>query len=174
MDTGAILMLLIHTGNGKGKTTASIGIAIRALGQQMRVGFGQFMKRDGQAGEQNMLKQLLNDNFHAEGLGFFTREEDRKIHAAAAEKMVSWASAKLENLDLLVLDEALYALGCGLVSQAQLQGLIDKAGACGTHLVLSGRGLPGWLEKQADTVTEMTEIKHAYKSGVPATKGIEF
>ncbi|MFV0423236.1 cob(I)yrinic acid a,c-diamide adenosyltransferase [Oleidesulfovibrio sp.] len=167
-------MLLIHTGNGKGKTTASIGVAIRALGQNMRVGFGQFMKRDNQAGEQHILKQLLNENFHAFGLGFFTREEDRKLHTEAARNLLDWALSRMEDFDLLVLDEALYALGYGLISQEELQAVIGKAASANTHLVLSGRGLPEWLREQADTVTEMTEIQHAYQKGRPATPGIEY
>lgn len=167
-------MLLIHTGNGKGKTTASVGVAIRALGQDMRVGFGQFMKRDNQAGEQRILRQLLKENFHAAGAGFFTREEDRKIHAEAARKLLDWTSDKMSDFDLLVLDEALYALGYGLISQEELQAVIDSARQNNTHLVLSGRGLPEWLQQQADTITEMTEIQHAYKKGIPATPGIEY
>lgn len=71
-------MILVYTGNGKGKTSACVGQAVRALGQNMTVAFGQFMKRDGQAGEQRMLAQWLGPRFLAGGEGFLRREEDRR------------------------------------------------------------------------------------------------
>ncbi len=167
-------MLLIHTGNGKGKTTACIGIALRAMGHDMRVGFGQFMKRNGQAGEQRMLSSLLQDNFHAKGEGFFTNEKERERHTQAARLLLEWAQHRMADFDILILDEALYALGHALISQQELQTLINAAATHGTHLVLSGRGLPKWLREQAHTITEMSEIQHAYALGIPATKGIEY
>ena len=167
-------MLLINTGNGKGKTSASVGIIVRALGQDMRVAFGQFMKRDEQAGEQRMLKTLLGDNFFVNGKGFLTNEEDRPQHRAVSEKMLAWAHHIIPNVDMLVLDEAIYALGYELITRQEVETLVDTANKHSTHLILSGRNCPEWLQNIADCVTEMGEIKHHYKQGIPAQKGIEF
>lgn len=167
-------MLIIYTGPGKGKTSASVGQTLRALGHELRVAFGQFMKKDVQAGEQIMLARLLGDGFHMGGSGFFRHENERPRHRAAAMGTLEWARRQLPGVDMLVLDEALYALGCGLILQEELQELVDACGGQGVHLVLSGRGLPDWLEQQADIVTEMTVIKHAMQAGINAARGIEF
>ena len=83
-------MIIVYTGKGKGKTSACVGQAARALGQGLRVAFGQFMKRDGQAGEQKILRELLAPSrFLAGGEGFFRREEDRPIHRAAARNALA-------------------------------------------------------------------------------------
>ena len=167
-------MLLIYTGNGKGKTSASVGQAVRAHGQGLTVAFGQFMKRPGQAGEQNVLSTLLGNRFFAGGQGFFRNEEERETHREAALEVLRWAENMLASADMLVLDEILYAHGYGLVSEDELRTLMEKARTAGAHLVLSGRGLPAWLEREADLVTEMTEKKHHFAQGRQAAPGIEF
>ena len=167
-------MLLIYTGNGKGKTSASVGQAVRAYGQGLIVAFGQFMKRPGQAGEQKMLAVMLEERFCAGGPGFFRDEEEREKQRQAAVELLCWAEDMLACVDMLVLDEALYALGHGLVLEEELKGLTEKARQRGAHLVLSGRGLPAWLEAEADLVTEMTEKKHPFAQGRRASPGIEF
>lgn len=167
-------MILVYTGNGKGKTSASVGQAIRALGQGFVVAFGQFMKRGDQAGEQKILSSLLAERFHAEGKGFLKRPEQYTEHRETSLQLLLWATHQLENVDMLVLDEALYALKSGLLHEEELRSLIDKARTREAHLVLSGRDCPQWLTDEADMVTEMTEIKHHYAQGIPAQKGIEF
>lgn len=167
-------MILVYTGNGKGKTSATVGQAIRALGHGMRVAFGQFMKRDEQAGEQTVLTQLLEKRFRAGGMGFLTTAEDRPLHRKAALELLEWAKAQFTRVDMLLLDEALYALGYGLVTEDELKDLMRLAEEHNVHLVLSGRNAPEWLTEQADLVTEMQEIKHPYASGIPAARGIEF
>ncbi|MEG6505114.1 cob(I)yrinic acid a,c-diamide adenosyltransferase [Nitratidesulfovibrio sp. 1201_IL3209] len=167
-------MLLIYTGNGKGKTSACVGQAIRALGQGLTVAFGQFMKRPGQAGEQAMLDRLLGERFRAGGKGFLRREEDRPAHRKAALDLLQWAEDILPEVDMLVLDETLYALGYCIVTNEEVECLLELAETQCKHLVLSGRGLPGWLAERADLVTEMNEVKHPWQKGVQATKGIEF
>ncbi len=174
-------MLLIYTGNGKGKTSACVGQAMRALGQGFIVAFGQFMKRDTRAGEQIMLGKLLGPAFYAGGAGFFRKESERDAHRAAAWEVLEWAFAQLRaplasgaKGRMLVLDEALYAHAAGLIAEEELRALIAAARAAESHLVLSGRGLPGWLEQEADLVTEMLEQKHHAASGVAAQAGIEF
>lgn len=168
-------MLLVYTGNGKGKTSASTGQAIRAHGQGFRVYFVQFMKSDVQAGEQRLLPEILGkDHFFTGGCGFFRNEKDRPKHREKAEATLAWCYSVLPNADMLVADEMLYALGQCLITREELEALIDACAAANVHLVVSGRGLPEWLEEKADLVTEMREIKHPWQSGIAATKGVEF
>ena len=167
-------MILVYTGEGKGKTSACAGQALRALGQGMSVAFGQFMKRDCGAGEQQMLRQLLGPRFRAGGLGFLRHEEERPAHRAAAVELMEWARQQAQEVDMLILDEALYALGAGILTREELAPLLARASEGDRHLVLSGRGLPGWLAEAADLVTEMQERKHPWRKGIPACRGIEF
>lgn len=167
-------MIVVYTGKGKGKTSASVGQALRAHGQGMKVAFGQFMKRPDQAGEQKILGELLADNFFAGGKGFFRNEESRQEHREAALKVLSWAEENLPGLQMLVLDESLYALSLGILREAELRDIIDKAVEGNVHIVLSGRGMPDWLRDEADLVTEMNEVKHPYAEVKKAVRGIEF
>ena len=167
-------MIIVYTGNGKGKTTASVGQAVRALGQGMEVAFAQFMKRPDQAGEQKMLSRMLGDHYFADGRGFFRKEEERPEHREAALSVLAWAGGVLGSVEMLILDESLYALDSGLLSDAELAGIIAEARNKGVHLVLSGRGLPDWLREEADLITEMGEIKHPYADGRAAVRGVEY
>lgn len=167
-------MLIVYTGNGKGKTTACVGQAVRALGQGLCVAFGQFMKKDGQAGEQKMLASLLGEHFLASGAGFF-RDAEFPVHREKAEALLAWAGERLDQgVDMLILDEALYALNHGLLLEDEVRGLIDRCRDQGRHLVLSGRGAPDWVVELADIVSSVTEVKHIYAQGGKARRGIEF
>lgn len=167
-------MILVYTGDGKGKTSACTGQTVRALGQGMKVAFGQFMKRDGQAGEQTMLTQWLGPRFLAGGLGFLRRDEERPAHREAALRMLDWARRQLSEVDMLVLDESLYALGAGILLRQEVEELLALARQQDKHLVLSGRNAPDWLVEAADLVTSMTEIKHPWRAGIKAAPGIEY
>lgn len=175
-------MLIIYTGNGKGKTSASVGQAIRAHGQGLRVAFCQFMKSDVHAGEQKVLAQLLGQAFHIGGCGFFRKEEDRPVHRAKALETLTWVQKQISHMDLIVLDEVLYALRSGLLLGEEIESLIDLAQSqerpnsknTGVHVVLSGRDAPDWLIERAHTVSVIHEEKHAWKAGIKAMKGIEF
>ena len=167
-------MLIVYTGNGKGKTSAAVGQAIRAHGQGIRVAFGQFFKRGGQAGEQAVLEALLGANFFASGEGFFKNEADRPRHREAALCLLEWADRQLETAGLLVLDESVYALGSGLVSEEELTRCMEKAQKAGAHLVLTGRNAPEWLIQRADIVSSIQEVKHVFKESGRAVKGIEY
>jgi len=167
-------MLLIYTGNGKGKTSACVGQAIRAMGQTLGVAFGQFMKRDDQAGEQKMLSELLGEDFLASGAGFY-RETDYALHREKAEELLQWARERLDHgVDMLILDEAIYALSHGLLLEDELRGLIERCRNEDRHLVLSGRGAPAWMVELADIVSDIAEVKHVYAQGGKARRGIEF
>lgn len=168
-------MLLIYTGNGKGKTSACVGQAVRALGRDLRVAFGQFMKKDGQAGEQAMLAAWLGERFLASGAGFHRREQDFPRHREKALELLRWAGLRLdEGLDLLVLDEAVYALGHGLLLEDELRSLVGRCRNQDCHLVLSGRGTPTWLVELADIVSDIIEVKHNFAPGREAMPGIEY
>ncbi len=171
-------MLLVYTGEGKGKTTAAVGQAVRALGQGLGVAFCQFMKRPGQAGEQITLQHLLHEGFRAGGKGFLRPGDDPEPHRRAASETLDWCLDRLDNaaprVEMLVMDEALYALSAALLSRQDLERAMDKAQGLGVHMVLTGRGLPPWLEERADLVTEMRAVKHPYGQGIPAARGIEF
>jgi len=167
-------MLIVYTGDGKGKTSACVGQAVRALGQGLVVAFGQFMKKDGQAGEQKMLAQLLGGRFLASGAGFF-RNTEFAVHREKAEALLAWARERLDQgVDMLILDEALYALNHGLLLREEIQELVDRCNSLGCHLVLSGRGAPDWLTDVADIVSSVTEVRHIYAQGGKARQGIEF
>lgn len=167
-------MLLIYTGDGKGKTSACVGQAIRALGQNMDVVFGQFMKKDDQAGEQRMLKKLLPGRFLASGAGFY-RRANFDTHRAKALELLDWVAGQLDkHPDMLILDETLYALGHELITETEIRTLVTRCAAQNCHLVLSGRGAPTWLVKLADIVSDMNEIKHIHAQGGTAQPGIEF
>lgn len=167
-------MLLIYTGNGKGKTSACVGQAIRARGQGLAVAFGQFMKRGDQAGEQEMLKGLLGENFLASGAGFY-RDADHETHREKAVELLRWAGERLDRgAEMLILDEALYALNHGLVLEDELRAIMDRCRDQDRHLVLSGRGAPAWLVERADIVSDIAEVKHVYAHGGKARRGIEF
>ncbi|MDL2285184.1 cob(I)yrinic acid a,c-diamide adenosyltransferase [Desulfovibrio sp. OttesenSCG-928-F07] len=167
-------MLLVYTGNGKGKTSACVGQAVRALGRNLKVCFGQFMKSNVNAGEQKVLANLLGADFYIGGQGFYCDEPEKPVHRAAAQNVYEWALSKAPDANMLVLDEALYALGSELITEEELKNIIVTCRKHNTHLVLSGRGLPEWLKSEADMVTEMGLVKHHYDSGVKAQIGIEF
>lgn len=167
-------MLLIYTGNGKGKSSACIGQCIRAYGHNERVAYVQMMKSATDTGEQIALSRLLGKNFHIGGAGFFLHEHQRPEHEKAANQALAWAFERLPDYFMVILDEALYALKAQLISPETLTHFLDTAKAHDTHVVLSGRNLPSWLEERADLVTSMQEIKHPWQHGIKAVRGIEF
>ena len=167
-------MIIVYTGNGKGKTSACVGQAVRALGQGMRVGFFQYMKREDAAGEQKTLRALLGNDFIAGGLGFLRSPEQFAAHREAGLRLTERVFSRVPELDLLVLDEAVYALKSAVLTQEELREIIRRCAENDAHLVLSGRDAPRWLVDAADLVTEMTEVKHPYAQGISAQRGIEF
>ncbi len=165
-------MLLIYTGNGKGKTSSCVGQCIRAIGQGLEVFFVQLMKSNTGAGEQKFLQSILSEKMYIGGLGFFLKEEDREKHREAVLTSLKYIHENIDKAEMFIIDECLYALKSGLITKEEVLEIIEKCKD--KHLVLSGRNLPDWLEEKADIVSEIQEIKHCCKKGVPATKGIEF
>ncbi len=164
----------VYTGHGKGKTTAAMGLAMRAAGQGLAVKIVQFMKgRD--TGELAPLQRLGIDVLRASRSEkfFHTMTEDEKAALrtnalAVLRRIEAW----LDSIDLLILDEALGALSCGVVKLDELLHIMDARG--GTEVVITGRNAPDEIVKKADLVTEMREVKHYMQRGIAARKGIEY
>lgn len=165
----------IYTGNGKGKTTASLGLALRAVGRGLNVCVFQFIKGGGPYGE-HLIAEKLAPFFTIiqTGLpGWVNTKDISADRQAAQEALIRVKSLLISGqYDLLVLDEILGALGFGLVDLEQVLELIALKPSQ-VELVLTGRNAPDELIEAADLVTEMREIKHYFKAGVPARTGIE-
>jgi cob(I)alamin adenosyltransferase len=170
-------LIIVHTGNGKGKTTAALGMVMRSLGHGYQVAIVQFIKGAWEPAEKAVLSKWSGQLvFHAMGEGFTwetqDRERDKEKAIAAWEKGLEY----IRNPDykLVLLDEINVALKLGYLDVAQvIAGLEEKPDD--SHVVLTGRGAPAELIDQADLVTEMTLIKHPFrKQGVKAQPGIEF
>ena len=112
-------MIIVYTVNVNGKTSASVGQAIRALGNSIPLCFVQFMKSDVQAGEQIFLQQLLQDNLYIGGKGFFRKEEERPKHREAVLACLKWIETKKETVSMLVCDEILYAYHAKLMKRLE-------------------------------------------------------
>ena len=177
-------LIIIYTGNGKGKTTASLGVALRALGHGWRVLIIQFFKGDWPVvfGELEMGKRLAPQFEVLQlGKGFVKFMGDKKPfgkHLAAAKDALRIAKEKItsETYDLIVLDEIVYAIdyaGVQLVSLEEVLALLD-AKPPALHLILTGRNAPQALIDRADLVTEMREIKHPWQQKIPAQEGIDY
>lgn len=168
-------LVLVFTGNGKGKTTAALGMGLRAWGQGMKVLVLQFIKGGWKYGELAAAARL-SPGFEIRQLGEgFTRVGDMGGHRQAARAALEEARKALADgsCNLLILDEILYALKFGLVSLDEVTGLID-AKPPQLHLVLTGRDAPPEIIEKADLVTEMKEVKHHFKKGIKAQKGVEY
>jgi len=169
----------LYTGNGKGKTTAALGLAVRALGAGLKVYLGQFIKgmRYAEIELLDTLSGTLGDGRIAVrqyGRGCFIFREPEAADFQAAERGVAEARETLLSgaFDLVILDEILVAMKLGLVREQDILALMDDKPS-GVELVLTGRGASDALMASADLVTEMREIKHYYNAGVQARDGIE-
>jgi len=171
--------VIVFTGEGKGKTTASLGIALRALGYGMKVCMIQFVKGSWFTGELKS-SQLLGPNFGIirAGKGFVGIMDDRKPlsdHVAAAKEAlrVSERIISSSRYDIVILDEINYALNRKLIGLRSVLRLI-RVKPLHVTLVLTGRGAPKPIIDAADLVTEMRKIKHPYDKGMTARRGIDF
>ena len=164
----------IYTGNGKGKTTAALGLAVRMLGSGGRVIVLQFMKAPDVYGEQKKIRECgaVIESF---GLPKFVHGKPEPDDITAAKKALQRAKEVVSSgeWDLVILDEICVALGFGMLDVDEVKGLI-KSKAPHTELVLTGRYCPEELFELADYVTEMREVKHPYRRGILARRGVEF
>jgi cob(I)alamin adenosyltransferase len=163
----------VYTGNGKGKTTAAIGLAVRALGAGIKVFFAQFLKL-GDYSEIQILRNLKNVTCRQYGAGGFVGSHPSDEDKASARLGIDDALSAMKSGDyrVVILDEANVAYSLGLISKEELMSLVRERPSS-VELVLTGRGAPHELIEAAHLVTEMREIKHYFKSGVKARKGIE-
>jgi len=172
-------LLIVYTGNGKGKTTAALGMCLRAVGYGWRICLIQFVKGSWKYGELEGLKRLAPEvELHVIGEGFVGIQDDDKdisVHREAAHNGVLLALEKLNSGDypLVILDELNVAIDLGLVTYEDLEEIL-KARGDKQYLVITGRGALEELVEQADLVTEMTEIKHPFQKGIQAQRGIDW
>jgi len=173
-------LTLVYTGNGKGKTTAAVGLTVRAVGNHMRVFFLQFIKGQWKSGEREVLRGLPGVDLEVTGRGFtIERLRNPRIptedHAAAASH--GWQVARTivaeGDYDVIVLDEILGAVKAGLIPLDELLKLV-RGKPSELHLVLTGRNAPPELVDVADLVSEIQPIKHPLQKGIKAQRGIEF
>ncbi len=169
-------LLIVHTGKGKGKSTAAFGLLLRALGHEWPCGVVQFIKGAWQTGERqalNRFSDLLAWHTMGEGFTWETQDRARDMAAAAA----AWAKARELMADpkirLLVLDELNIALRYDYLPIAEVVGAL-QARRPDLHIVVTGRNAKPELLEQADLVTEMSLVKHHFAAGVKAQEGIEF
>ncbi|MBW1711620.1 MAG: cob(I)yrinic acid a,c-diamide adenosyltransferase [Deltaproteobacteria bacterium] len=170
-------LIQVYTGEGKGKTTAALGLALRAVGRGLRVRMFQFMKAPRSSGEHFSAARLAPD-LEISPVGrkgfIFNKEPDPQDIRLAAEGLARARQASDSGqVDLLILDEVDVALSLGLLSLEPLLELLDTRPPA-VEVVLTGRGAPPEVLERADLVTEMRLVKHPYKEGVKAREGIEY
>ena len=168
-------VLVVNTGNGKGKSSAGFGVVARALGHGMKVGVVQFIKGRSDTGEEAFFRRQPDVQWHVMGEGFTWETQDRARDVATAE--AGWAQARALLSDpaigLVVLDELNIALKYGYLDvHAVLADIAARPPM--QHVIVTGRAAPPELIEAADTVTDMTLVKHAFKAGVKAMPGLEW
>jgi cob(I)alamin adenosyltransferase len=169
-------LVLVNTGEGKGKSTAAFGVILRMLGRKKRVALVQFLKHEGgQWGEIRALAQLGLD---AEKTGDGWTWTSKDIDESQARALHGWEIAKERitsgDYDLVVLDEFTYLMDFGWLDTMEVLNWLEEHKPENLNLIITGRGAPQALIDYADTVTNMTKLKHAYDAGIPARAGIEF
>lgn len=164
----------IYTGNGKGKTTAALGLTLRASGAKWRVCFIQFLKPDGSS-EHTRLRSLPGVTVRCFGRKGFIHSRPSAEDRAWAKKGLAAVHRAIQSktYQLVVADEILVAQTLGLVSEAEVLSLLVEKRP-GLELIVTGRGATPRVIKRADLVTEMRERKHYYQQNVPARRGIEY
>jgi cob(I)alamin adenosyltransferase len=167
-------LVIVITGNGKGKTTSGFGTVLRAVGHGLTAGVVQFIKGDWDCGERNILEKL-GVNFTVMATGFTWDTQDKSADIAAAEK--AWqASERLlkdDSINLVLLDELTYMIAYKYLSlDTVIQALNNRP--THQHVIITGRGCHRQLIELADTVSEVQPIKHAFDSGIKAQQGIDY
>ena len=172
-------LVIVYTGNGKGKTTASLGVALRAVGHGLKVCMVQFIKGEWHYGELNSLKKLEPDfELIVAGKGFIGIIDDDHAfeeHVRAAKTALDIVGQKmsLDIFDIIILDEINYAVHLGLLNLGEVMNIV-KNRPKHLSLILTGNYACDEIISLADLVTEMKEIKHPYKKGIKAKRGIDF
>ena len=171
-------LLVILTGNGKGKSSSAFGMLARSVGHGLKCGVVQFIKGGLDTGERNLITTHFGDTcqFYTMGEGFTweTQDKERDIEAAQA----AWGKAKeliaRGELHMVLLDEINIAMRYGYVDEAEVLAFLEDSKPPMTHVVLTGRNASDTLIEAADLATEMTLLKHPFRSGIKAQIGVEF
>jgi len=169
-------LVLVHTGDGRGKSTSAFGVILRMLGRKKRVALIQFLKHEGgQWGEVRALRKLGLEPIKT-GDGFTWTSKD--LDETRARALHGWERARQviasDDHDLVVLDEFTYLLNFGWLDAGEAIAWFKSQKPPRLHLLITGRNAPPALIDYADTVTEMVKVKHAFDAGIKARAGIEF
>ncbi len=169
-------LVLVNTGDGKGKTTAALGVILRMLGRKKKVALIQFLKHEG--GQWGEIRALALLGLEAEKTGDGWTWTSKDIDETQARALHGWEIAKQRitsgQYDLVVLDEFTYLLDFGWLDTMAVIDWLKANKPEPLNLIITGRNAPQALIDYADTVTHMTKVKHAYDAGIPARAGIEF
>ena len=174
-------LLIVHTGKGKGKSTAAFGLVVRAIGNGMKVGVVQYVKGKWQTGERGVLEKFpeqVEIRTMGEGFTWETQDRARDIRAArnawdVSRQMIEASRGDDPKYDLVLLDELNIVLRYGYLDLAEVVEFLSNKPPM-LHVVVTGRNAKPELIEAADLVTEMTMVKHPFRAGVKAQKGIEF
>lgn len=168
-------LLVVLTGNGKGKSTSAFGMLARSVGHGLRCGVIQFIKGQWECGEQMLFADNPLVEFHVMNTGFTWETQDRDSDIAAAEKTWAHGAAMMKNpeIDVVILDELTYMLTYGYLDKEMVLSALENRPE-GQHVVITGRSAAKELIELADTVTELGENKHAFYDGVKVQKGIDY
>ena len=168
-------LVLVHTGNGKGKSSAAFGVVARALGWGKRVGVVQFIKGTWKTGEHQFFSRFPDLlEWRTTGSGFTWDTQDREADVATARSGLAIAREMITgDLDLVVLDEVNVVMSYDYLPAEEVLQCLD-ARSSRTHVILTGRGAPPELIDYADLVSEMVEVKHPFHAGIKAQRGIDF
>ena len=167
-------LLLVLTGNGKGKSSSAFGMVVRALGHGMRAGVAQFIKGRSDTGEEAFLRPQPDVVWHVLGEGFTWETQNLARDRETAQRGWTVVRAMLRDssLGLVVLDELTYVLKRGWLDLAAVLADLEARPPM-QHVVITGRGAPQALCDAADTVSELRDVKHAFRAGVRAQKGVD-
>jgi cob(I)alamin adenosyltransferase len=171
-------LLIVHTGNGKGKTTCALGLMMRAAGRGLKCCMIQFIKSRNDRYGEHVSAEKLGIEIHTMGDGFTWDTKNAEQDRRTARETWNLCLKKLRSgdYDLLVLDELVYVLSYGMLPVEEVieEFRSIRAAQPALHIVVTGRDAPGGLIEAADLVTEMREVKHPFNAGIRAQQGIEF
>lgn len=168
-------LVLVHTGAGKGKSSSAFGVVVRALGWKQKVGVVQFIKGKWKTGEKQFFDRLGDVTWHTMGEGFTWDTQDKERDIAAAQAAFAKGAEMMASgdYDLIVMDEINIAMRYDYISVEDVLAGLDARDAK-TGVILTGRDAKPELCEYADLVTEMTEVKHPFKAGIKAQRGVDY
>ncbi|WP_246052995.1 cob(I)yrinic acid a,c-diamide adenosyltransferase [Leptospira semungkisensis] len=168
-------LVIVHTGPGKGKTTAALGILFRALGRGIKCGVVQFLKGKWETGERKFAKTIPDLDFHVMGLGFTWESDDLDRDKEAAKSAWQKSSEMIlsGNYKIIILDEITYAFHYGWLNVEEIVDVLQKRPE-DVHVIITGRNCPTSITDHADLVSFIESRKHPHEKGIPAQIGIDY